>query len=89
MSVIVTIRVSGDATAFEEQVAAQAEAIGRIMEVAKRHGLIAQRCGELPGLLRRGAAGYRPGHAGAGVTSPPDVTFWRNLETNDEVGWNA
>ncbi|HSJ16662.1 MAG TPA: hypothetical protein VK920_01045 [Solirubrobacterales bacterium] len=22
-----------------------------------------------------------------GVTTEPDVTFWRKLETNDEVGW--
>ncbi len=43
MSVIVTVRVSGEPSAFEEQVTAQAEAIGRIMDVAKRHGLIAHR----------------------------------------------
>jgi hypothetical protein len=24
-----------------------------------------------------------------GVTSQPNVTFWRTLETNDAVGWNA
>jgi hypothetical protein len=24
-----------------------------------------------------------------GVTSPPNVTFWQKLETNDEVGWDA
>ena len=24
-----------------------------------------------------------------GVTSEPDVTFWRKLETHDEVGWGA
>jgi hypothetical protein len=24
----------------------------------------------------------------AGVTSEPEVTFWRKLETNDEVGWD-
>lgn len=43
MSVSVTLGVSGDPAAFEEQVAAQAEAIGRIVDVAKRHGLIAHR----------------------------------------------
>lgn len=43
MPVIVTVRVSGDPAAFEEQVAAQAERIGRIMDVAKRRGLIAHR----------------------------------------------
>ena len=24
-----------------------------------------------------------------GVTSPPTVTFWRTLQTNDAVGWSA
>jgi hypothetical protein len=24
----------------------------------------------------------------AGVTSEPEVTFWRKLETHDEVGWS-
>ena len=43
MSVIMIMRVSGDAARFEETVAAQAEAIGRIMDVAKRNGLIAHR----------------------------------------------
>jgi heme-degrading monooxygenase HmoA len=25
----------------------------------------------------------------AGVTSEPEVTFWRKLETGDEIGWGA
>lgn len=25
----------------------------------------------------------------AGVTSEPEVTFWRKLETKDDVGWGA
>src|SRR5438477_8157632 len=25
----------------------------------------------------------------AGISSEPEVTFWRKLETGDEVGWNA
>jgi hypothetical protein len=25
----------------------------------------------------------------AGVTSEPEITFWRKLETHDEVGWGA
>ncbi|MEA2419537.1 MAG: hypothetical protein QOE60_1743, partial [Thermoleophilaceae bacterium] len=25
--------------------------------------------------------------AASGVTSEPEVTFWRKLETHDEVGW--
>lgn len=30
-----------------------------------------------------------PMMAQAGVTSEPDVTFWRKLETQDDVGWGA
>jgi hypothetical protein len=41
MSVIVTMRVSPDPARFEETVAANAEAIGRIMGVAKRNVLTA------------------------------------------------
>ena len=43
MSVIVTLRISGDPAAFEQTAAAQHETIGRIMEAAKRNGLIAHR----------------------------------------------
>ena len=105
MSVIVTLRVSGDAAAFEEQVAAQADAIGRIMDIAKRHGLIAHRwygtdgeymaVDEWPDAERFQAffddaqPDIGPVMQGAGVTSPPTVTVWRKLETNDAVGWNA
>ena len=24
----------------------------------------------------------------AGVTTEPEITFWRKLETNDEIGWS-
>jgi heme-degrading monooxygenase HmoA len=27
--------------------------------------------------------------AAADASSEPDVTFWRKLETGDELGWNA
>ena len=105
MSVIVTLRVSGDAAAFEEQVAAQAEAIGRIMGIAKRRGLIAHRWygadGEFMAVdewpdaesfqafFDEAQPDIGPVMQATGVTSPPNVTFWRTLETNDAVGWNA
>jgi hypothetical protein len=25
----------------------------------------------------------------AGVTAPPEITFWRKLEVRDDVGWGA
>jgi hypothetical protein len=105
MSVIVTLRVSGDPAAFEEQVAAQAEAIGRIMDVAKRHGLIAHRWygtdGEFMAVdewpdaesfqafFDEAQPDIGPVMQATGVTSAPSVTVWRTLETNDAVGWTA
>ena len=35
------------------------------------------------------AAQIGPLMAGIGATEPPEVTFWRKLETYDEVGWDA
>ena len=104
MSVIVTIRVSGDPTAFEAQVAGQAEAIGRIMEVAKSHGLIAHRWyggdGEFMAVdewpdaesfhafFEEAQPDIGPLMQAAGVTAPPSVTSWRTLETSDAFGWS-
>ena len=105
MSVIVTIRVSGDPAAFEEAVAAHAEAIGRILDVAKRHGLIAHRwyggddefmgVDEWPdpesfqAFFDEARPDIDPVMQAAGVTSPPNVSFWRTLDTNDAVGWGV
>jgi hypothetical protein len=105
MSVIVTLRLSGDPAVFEQQAAAQGEAIGRIMEVARSHGLIAHRWygadGEFMAVdewpdaesfqafFDEAQPDIGPVLQGAGVTSPPTVTVWRKLETDDAVGWNA
>jgi hypothetical protein len=105
MSVIVTIRVSGDPAAFEQQGAAQGDAIGRIMDTAKRHGLIAHRWYGAEGqymavdewpdadsfnaFFGEAQAEIGPLMQAAGVTSPPDVTFWRSLNVGDDVGWGA
>jgi quinol monooxygenase YgiN len=43
MSVIVTVRIEGDPAKFEETASANADAIGRVMEVAKSKGLVAHR----------------------------------------------
>ena len=103
MSVIMTLRVSGDPAAFEEQTAVQAEAIDRIMGVAKSHGLIAHRWygadGEFMAVdewpdaesfhafFEEAQPDIAPLMQAAGVTSAPSVTFWRTLETTDAVGW--
>lgn len=31
----------------------------------------------------------QPLMAASGVTSEPEVTFWRKLETHDDVGWES
>jgi len=103
--VIVTLRVSGDPAAFEEQAAAQADAIGRIMEVAKRHGLIAHRWYGADGeymavdewpdgesfqaFFAEMGSQIEPLMREVGVTEMPQPTFWRKLESHDEVGWGA
>ena len=105
MSVIMTMRVSGDPARFEETVAAQGEAIGRIMDVAKRNGLIAHRWygsdGEFMAVdewpdqesfqafMEQAQPDIGPVMQAAGVTSQPSVTFWRTLDTGDAVGWGA
>jgi hypothetical protein len=105
MSVIVTLRVSGDPERFEEQTATQRDAIDRIMAVAKRHGLIAHRWyggdGEFMAVdewpdaesfdafFSEAQEDVGPVMQGAGVTTEPTVSVWRKLDTNDEVGWGA
>jgi hypothetical protein len=34
-------------------------------------------------------AQIQPVMEAAGVTSPPEITFWRKLETHDDIGWGA
>lgn len=105
MSVIVTLRVSGDPGQFEEQVETQRDAIDRIMAVAKSHGLIAHRwyggegefmavdewpdAASFEAFFDEARGDIAPVMQGTGVTSEPTVSVWRKLDTNDEVGWGA
>ena len=73
------------------------------MDVAKRHGLIAHRWYGADGqfmaidewpdadsfnaFFNEAQPDIGPVLQAAGVTSPPDVTFWRTLDTGDAVGW--
>ena len=43
MSVIVTVKIQADPAKLEEATAANADAVSRVLEVAKRNGLIAHR----------------------------------------------
>ena len=103
MSVIMTLRVTGDPAAFEEQVTSNAEAIERVLEVAKRHGVIAHRWyggdGEFMAVdewpdpesfqafFDEAQPEIVPIMRAAGVTAPPEVKFWRTLDTRDAIGW--
>lgn len=105
MSVIMTLRLSGDPKKMEEIAAADPERVSSISADAKSRGLIAHRfygsddgqimvVDEWPDaesfqqFFAANADKIQPLMAEAGVTSEPEVTFWRKLDTNDEVGWN-
>jgi quinol monooxygenase YgiN len=104
MSVIVTLRFNGDPAKMEAQAAAEPDRIRAIVEQAKEHGLIAHRfygsegsilvIDEWPdeqsfhSFFSAAAGEIEPMMGAAGVTSEPEVTFWRKLETGDEVGWD-
>ena len=105
MSVIVTVRVSADPGVFAETLNAEAETIGRIIEIAKSNGLIAHRwyggegesmaIDEWPdpesfqAFFEEAGPHIGPVMQAAGVTAPPTVSFWRKLDVDDEVGWGA
>jgi heme-degrading monooxygenase HmoA len=101
MSVLMTLRVSGDARKFEAYVAANSAAFQATAERAKQHGVTRHRfygtdseiivVDEWPDEESFQAffqaspeiAGYMEA---AEVSSEPVITFWRPLDTHDEVG---
>jgi hypothetical protein len=106
MSVIMTLRMSGDPKRLEERAAAEPGAIRAISDRAKRHGLIAHRFygsddGEImvvdewpdragfEAFFEEARGEIEPLMQAAGVSGEPQVTFWRKLESRDEVGWGA
>lgn len=105
MPVFVTLRVGADPATFAEQSVVHAEAIGRIMEVAKSKGLIGHRWvggdGEVMAIdewpdaesfqqfFAEAEADIGPFMQAAGVTSPPEVTVWSAVDIDDAFGWGA
>jgi quinol monooxygenase YgiN len=104
MSVIVTLRFTGDAAKLEEFAAANEEHMPGIVEAAKGHGAIAHRfygtddgklmvVDEWPdaesfqAFFAEQQPQIEPVMQAAGVTSEPEVVFWRKLETGDDYGW--
>jgi hypothetical protein len=103
MSVILTFRVQGDPQKLESIAADNPDRIRGITDRAKEHGLIAHRfygsdgqimvIDEWPdqesfqSFFEQARSEIEPMMADAGVTSVPEITFWRKLDTHDEVGW--
>ena len=104
MSVIMTLKFSGDPSRFESTAKEESERLSRILEVAKSHGVIAHRwytdgdgfmaVDEWPDAASFqaffDAAGDEIGPLmeAAGVTAEPELTFWRKMDLGDDVGWN-
>jgi hypothetical protein len=99
VSVLMTLRVRGNAQALEDRTAANPEQMQAILEKAKPHGLISHRFyGSGDELLVvdewESEEGFRAFFAEAteipvlmasvGVTSEPEITFWRKLKSHDD-----
>ena len=104
MSVIMTLRVSGDPQALERMAREDPARSQRIIESAKSHGLIAHRFygSESKIMVIDEWPDPQSFHAffeemepeigpmmQAAATSEPEIVFWTKLETGDDVGWDA
>ena len=105
MSVIMTFRAAGDPDELERRAAADPDAMRSIADRAKEHGLIAHRFYGAEGQImvvdewpdpesfqrffEANRAKIGPLMAEVGATSEPEVTFWRELDTHDQVGWQG
>jgi len=102
MSVIMTLRVSGDPDKLERLAGENRDMISGISERAKKHGIIAHRFYGSEGQImvvdewpdpESFHAFFEAEQATIGpmmeqvTTSEPEITFWRKLETGDDVGW--
>jgi quinol monooxygenase YgiN len=102
VSVIMTLRVPGDPDKLERLAGENQDMIRGISQRAKEHGLIAHRFYGSEGQImvvdewpdpesfhrffesEQEAIGPMMEQV---ATSEPEITFWRKLETGDEVGW--
>jgi hypothetical protein len=102
MSVFMTMIVKGDPSGLERYAAENVDAMAAVRDHAVEHGLIAHRffggdgqiivIDEWPDaesfhrFFDAEAATIGPMMAAVGA-GEPEITFWRKLETGDEVGW--
>jgi len=104
MSVIMTLRVSGDAKAMERLAQSDPDRLHRIVARAKEHGVIAHRfygsdskimvIDEWPDpeSFQRFFAEmeHEIGPMMQEVaTGEPEIEFWTKLDTGDDVGWEG
>ena len=102
MTVIMTLRAQGDPDKLEQLASEQQDVLQAIVERAKAAGLIAHRFYGSEGQIMvvdewPDAESFTQffeseqetiGPLMAQVaTSEPEVTFWRKLDTRDDVGW--
>jgi quinol monooxygenase YgiN len=103
VSVIMTLRFTGDPDKLEQLASEQPDMISGISARAKGHGVIAHRfyaSGDQIMVVDEwpdeqsfqtffAAEEENIGPMMAQVaTSEPEITFWRTLETGDAIGWN-
>jgi quinol monooxygenase YgiN len=102
VSVIMTLRVSGDPDKVEQFAAENPDVVRGISERAQAAGVIAHRFYGSEGQImvvdewpdpasfqaffeaEQDTIGPIMAHV---ATGEPEITFWRKLETGDEVGW--
>jgi hypothetical protein len=105
MSVIMTLRASGDPDALERRAAGNPEGMRALADRAKEYGLIAHRFYGSEGQIlvvdewpdqesfqkffSEMESEIGPMMAEVGVTGESEITFWRALDTRDAVGWGA
>jgi len=104
VSVIMTLRIKGDAQELERRAGENPDRMRGIVSRAKQHGVIAHRfyaaddgqimvVDEWPDpqsfqtFFEESRSEIEPLMEEIGATGEPEVTFWRKLETHDEVGW--
>jgi heme-degrading monooxygenase HmoA len=105
MSVIMTLWAQGDPDKFESAAQQNTDRLQEIVEAAKSNGLIAHRFYGTEGQImvvdewpdEQSFRSFFEGNQDkiqplmqeGGVTSEPQIRFWRKLDTGDDVGWGA
>jgi heme-degrading monooxygenase HmoA len=102
MSVLMTMRVTGDGAQAEKLAAEEPGAYAEVLEMAKRHGVISHRfyatADEILVLDRwpdedafhaffgEAKSSIERIMSSVGMQGEPQLSFWRELSTGDEIG---